>query len=132
MMKPTLSSVLLTYAVLYPILLLSELFGARLPEIVSHANALGFFTLIMISLIMTKEYGRPRRTLEPPGQSGGGSTHPTLLPASQVFFRSGSAAMRSQGSSTLPCRPAADPSSQIPLHPATRRSAVVQDHIATQ
>jgi len=131
-MKPTLSSILLTYAALYPILLLAELFGVRLPDIVSHANALGFFTVIMIGLIMTKEYGRPRGNLKAPSQPGGRSMHPTLLPVSHVFSGNDSAAVQSQGGSTQPHRMTTALSCRIPPHRAVRRPADASNHILTR
>jgi hypothetical protein len=64
-MKFSFQFLLLAYAASYPVLVLAELAGARLPAIVSHANALGFFVAIMIGLLLTVEYGRPRRALRP-------------------------------------------------------------------
>jgi len=128
-MKLSISSILLTYAVTYPVLLLTELFGARLPGIVSHANALGFFTVIMIGLIMAKEYGVPRRTLRLPSQTRGGSTPSTLLPVSHVFAGNNSAGAHARAAST-PRRTPNGFSGRNPSTPAAHRSGASQKSLS--
>jgi hypothetical protein len=82
-MKFSFQFLLLAYAASYPVLVLAELAGARLPAIVSHANALGFFVAIMIGLLLTVEYGRPRRALRPLRRRRRTAT--ALLPARGAF-----------------------------------------------
>ena len=88
-MKFSFQFLLLAYAASYPVLVLAELAGARLPAIVSHANALGFFVAIMIGLLLTVEYGRPRRALRPLRRRRRAAT--ALFPAGSAFTHPGNA-----------------------------------------
>ncbi|HRE06068.1 MAG TPA: hypothetical protein PKX00_10695 [Opitutaceae bacterium] len=90
-MKFSFPFLLQAYAVTYPVLVLAELAGARLPAIVSHANALGFFVAIMIGLLLTVEYGRPRRALRPLRRRRAAAT---LFPARGAFTHPDNAAHR--------------------------------------
>ncbi|MFO1449702.1 MAG: hypothetical protein U1F61_16210 [Opitutaceae bacterium] len=89
-MKFSYQFLLLAYAGMYPLLALAELAGARLPAIVSHATALGFFTAIMVGLLMIVDYGRPRRALRLPARPR--RSAPALLPASAAFRGAGTRA----------------------------------------